>query len=597
MSRPLRPDQLQAGDRVRDFHVVRRLGVGGFSFVLLVEREGRRYSMKMAARAFSKEDEDQVDAWMRREVASLEWLEDSHLLPVLEWGRWPELESGHAYYVMPYVSGSTFHDWRWRERASLHRAVGVLCEALRPLESLHARGACHRDIKADNLLVREGDDAPFLIDFGAVHVPWARPLTEGLAPGTLYCQPPEAIAFLVSDAARKGERLPARPAADLYAVGVVLYETLTGCRPFSSRLSLEALLVTIAASPPLEPQLLAPGAPASLCALALRLLSKEPGQRPPSARALREELEWLRKEEGHTEAWLAPAAWPSAETRARLPDVDVLEPPPDVPPPVPEAAPPPGSARRTPDWRDYVALVVLGLGLLGLGWMLSRAVSAPPGEDGPRSELTEKGSPSVPSVSPTSRLCALLTSVLGASTVQLVGCATAPVRPDPGGYLARCSPEARATPVKLGLTPDENPSFLRSGTPASEYSIEDGGSLNLKPGPVTAVIVVEMKGQEVEMKVTGEAVTLPHRVYMQFDRLHLPDGSSLPICGVAVDGLSQYGIATYEKFPIPGARVDPARVDKSPGSVVLNDPRFETVLVGPEDYPVPRINLAPPDWR
>ena len=631
MSRPLTPEQLRAGDSVRDFHVVRRLGVGGFSFVLLVEREGQRYSMKIAARAFSKEDEDQVDAWMRREVGSLEWLEDSHLLPVLEWGRWPDLESGHAYYVTPYVAGSTFHDWRWRERASLHRAMGVLCEALKPLESLHARGVFHRDIKADNLLVREGDDVPFLIDFGAVYVPWARPLTEGLAPGTLYCQPPEAIAFLVSDAARKGERLPARPAADLYAVGVLLYETLTGCRPFNSRLSLEALLVTIAASPPLEPRLLAPGAPASLCALALRLMAKEPGQRPPSARAVREELERLRKEEGQTEAWLAPASWPSVETRARFPGVDVLEPPPDepapeepprpvappvpeaapapvpeaapapvpeaAPAPVPEAAPAPEAPRPALGWREVVALVALGLGLLGLGWMLSTGL---------RSEPTAKGPPPVPSFFPSepssastpapSRLCALLTSVLGV-TAQLVGCATMPVRPDPIGYLARCSPEARATPVKLGLTPDENPSYLRSGTPASEQSIEDGGSLNLKPGPVTAVILVEVKGQEVEMKVTGEAVTLPHRVYMQFDRLHLPDGSSLPICGVAVDDLHQYGIATYGKFPIPGSKVDPARVDPSPGSVVLNDPRFETVLVGPEDYPVPRIDLAPPDWR
>jgi serine/threonine-protein kinase len=92
-------------------------------------------------------------------------------------------------------------------------------------------------------------------------------------------------------------------------------------------------------------------------------------------------------------------------------------------------------------------------------------------------------------------------------------------------------------------------------------------------------------------------MTLPHRVYMWFDRLHLPDGTSLPICGVALDGLQQYGIPTYEKFPIPGAKVDPARVDKSPGSVVLNDPRFEMVLQGPEGYRVPRANWAPPDWR
>jgi hypothetical protein len=219
-----------------------------------------------------------------------------------------------------------------------------------------------------------------------------------------------------------------------------------------------------------------------------------------------------------------------------------------------------------------------------------------------------KGTQSVPSSPPAeaplplpaqgpSRLCALLTSVLGLATAQLAGCATTPVRPDPIGYLAGCSPEARATPVELGITPDEHGSFLETGTPVSDESIEDGGALNLRPGPVSASMLVEMKGQELYVKITGEAVTLPHRVYLQFDRLHLPDGSSRPICGVAVDDLHQYGIPTYAKLPIPGARVDPARVDASPGSVVLNDPRFETVLQGPQGYPVPRVGWAPPDWR
>jgi serine/threonine-protein kinase len=443
-----------------------------------------------------------------------------------------------------------------------------------------------------------------------------------LAPGTLYCQPPEAIAFLVSEAARLGSRLPARPAADLYAVGVLLYETLTNCRPFSPRLSLEELLVSIATTPPLEPQRLAPEAPASLCALTLRLLAKEPELRPSSARAVREELERLREREGHTSAWQAPARRPSesGEVKARFPDVDVLE---EAREELPESASPPPSVEAPPSalarwsWPGRVAALALGLGMLGLGWTLFHVAHVPPREEGPHAEATapaspvpsEKGTPSVPaphSTTPTtpfastpapSRLCVLLTSLLGASTAQLAGCATAPVRPDPIGYLRGCSPEARATPVQLGLTPEENPSYFDSGTPASDVSVYDGGSLNLKPGPVSATMYVEIKGQEVETKITGEAVTTPHRVYIQFDRLQLLDGTSLPICGVAVDTLHQYGLPTYAKLPMRGAKVDPAKVDKSPGSVVLNHPRFETVLVGPEGYPVPPIKLAPPDWR
>jgi serine/threonine-protein kinase len=614
---------------VRDFRIVRRLGVGGFAFVYQTERAGSSYSLKMAARPFSAEDEDQVDAWMRREVASLEHLEHPNLLPVLEWGRWPDPATGYAWFVTPYVSARTFHSWRWHERASLHRSISVLCEALKPLEVMHTHGMCHRDLKADNLLVRKGDEKPFLIDLGSVHLPCARTLTEGLAPGTLHCQPPEAISFLVSEAMHKGARLKAQPGADLYALGLLLYEILTNCRPFSTRLSLEQLLVAIATMPPREPGQLAPDAPASLCALTLRLLAKKPEHRPSSVRAMREELERLLQQEGHTDSWQVPARRPSecARLGESFPDVDVLEeireppsaPVPPPPPPPPTETPPAGHTRRARRRSRWLVTLALGLGLLGLGWTLLRVSTAPPREDGSRAEATapatpapsEKGTRSVPSSTPSdtrfrdasesaqppSRLCALLTSLLGTVAAQLAGCATAPVRPDPIRYLSSCSPEARATPVTLGIKPDEQSAFLKTGTPASDSSIEDGGALNLKPGPVTADMLVMMKGQEQYLKITGEAVTTPNRVYIQFDRLYLPDGTSMPICGVAVDDLHQYGIPTYAKLPIEGNKVDPAMVDKSPGSVVLNDPTFETVLQGPKGYYVPRVNLAPPDWR
>jgi serine/threonine-protein kinase len=620
MNPPLSPHQLRSGHRIRDFLIVRRLGVGGFSFVFLVERGGRRYSLKMAARPASKEDEDRVDEWMRREVASLEHLEHPQLLPVLEWGRWPDPEKGYTYFVTPYVRGNTFHVWRWGERVTLQRTVGVLCEFLKTLEVLHERGICHRDVKAENLLVREEDDTPFLIDFGTVHLPCARVLTDGLAPGTLHCQPPEAVLFLaslLSETPTRDSRLEARPAADLYAVGVLLYETLTNCRPFSTRVPLEQLLAAIASTPPLEPGRLAPGAPESLCGLTLRLLAKSPAQRPPSARAVREELERLLEEEGHTAPWQAPAPPPSECTRVRelFPEVDMLEAPQEEfpePEPEPEPSapprenPPPARAWWAGRRLRHFAVVALGLGVLGIGWMMLHVEPTAPAtpahsEKGTQPVPTSSHS-EVPETSPTpspagSRRCALLTSLLGAATTQLLGCATAAVRPDPIGYLASCSPEARATPARLGIKPDEHGTFLETGTPVSDESIEDGGALNLKPGPVTASMFVVMKGQELYLKITGEAVTTPNRVYIQLDRLYLSDGTAYPICGVAVDGKHQYGIPTYAKLPMHGAKVDPARVDKSPGSAVLNDPRFETVLQGPEGYYMPRVNMAPPDWR
>ncbi|MBM7119203.1 protein kinase domain-containing protein [Archangium primigenium] len=588
MNRPLHPNQLSIGHHVRDFRIVRRLGVGGYAFVFLVERASQLYVLKMAAQPASATDVDRVDAWMRREVLSLESLEHPHLLPVLEWGRWPEPVGGYGYFVMPYKAASTFHEWRWRERAALDRCMVVLCEHLKTLEALHARGVCHRDIKADNILVRREDDMPLLIDFGAAHLPWARPVTEGLAPGTLYCQPPEAIAFLVSDAARKGERLEARPSADLYAFGVLLYETLTNCRPFSTALTLDALLVTIATTSPLEPQRLAPGVPAELCALTMRLLAKKPEHRPPSARVVREELERLLREEGHGTSWKTPAQRPSecARLREQFPDVDRLE-------QTGEDSPDPSAQHRAGWPRERARRLLMRASglvlLLGLGWMILRVLGPP---------ITHnQGTSAMPSPSTPSRPCTWLTHVVGLSVAQLLGCATVPTRPDPEGYLARCSPEARATPAKLGLDPRENPTFLDVGTPASDLSVEDGGALNLKSGPVTATMYPKIKGVELETQITGEAVTTPVRVYIQFNRLRLPDGTTLPICGVAVDAIHQYGIPTYAKVPFDGNVVDPALVDKTPGSVVLNVPRFETVLQGPEGYPTPLIDLAPPGYR
>ncbi|HYO64607.1 MAG TPA: serine/threonine-protein kinase [Archangium sp.] len=623
MSTPLHPHQLRAGEMVRDFRVVRWLGAGGFSFVFLVERGGHRYFMKVAARPVSEKDADRVDDWLRREVTALDLLKHTHLLPVLEWGRWPEVETGYGYFVTPYVRGSTFHVWRWRERASLHQSVGLVCEYLEALQTLHVRGVCHRDIKADNLLVRQEDDKPVLIDFGAVHLPWARALTEGVAPGTLYCQPPEAVVFLVSEAFQPGSRLEARPAADLYAVGLLLYETLTNCRPFSTRLTLEQLLIAIGTAMPPDPRTFDPELPAGLCTLVMRLLAKAPADRPPSAWAVREELLRMRDEEGHTAVWQAPVRLPSecpwaGEVPAgmELLEEGMEEPPapeePSAPEPPPAPAgpasgggPPSGGARWT-GRRRVLVIVALLVGLLGIGWMLLRGVHPAPAP-------SEKGTHSVPSAPPSetssdsspawasSRVCRMLTGLLGLSAAQLAGCATVPARPDPIGYLARCSPEARATPVRLGIEPYEQPSFLETGTPASRRTIEDGGALNLKPGPVTAIMLAFVNGKEVEFKISGEAVTLPHRVYIQFDRIYPPEGEPLPICGVAVDDIHQYGIPTYAKLPIPGNaegdEVDPEKVDKSPGSVVLNDPRFETVLQGPEGYYVPRINFAPPGWR
>jgi serine/threonine-protein kinase len=615
MSPPQHPSQLRPGDHVREYRILRVLGGGGFSLVFLVEFHGVTYAMKMATTPASDAGPERVDGWMRREVVSLERIIHPHLLPVYEMGRWPDPRTGYSFYVTDYVPGVTFNVWRRRSGATPFEWVGVLCDVLRPLEVLHEHGVVHRDFKADNVLVREADGHPFLIDLGSVHLPGARPLTEGIAPGTLYCQPPEAVAFLFSPAALEPEsRLEAHPSADLYGVGVLLYEALTDQYPFDPKLPLNELLPTILHTTPPDPGQLNPRAPASLVALCLRLLAKEPQARPPSVRAVREELERLRTEEGHTEPWRTPA----------------VPLPPRGPPAQEEASAQPTSSREegkaekderaSPHrrWSRTLALLVLGGGLLlALGWMLLRgeqgvdswrasllaeptvSVLAPAvrAEGAPSMQFPHDTHSSQDALSPSpesSSLCRLLRAVLGSMAVaQFVGCATTPppVRPDPLDYLARCSTEARITPRTLGFQPYEDelgpdgylyPTFFETGTPASSQPISEGGPLNIRSGPILAAMRPLINGKEdQDFIVAGEAFVTPSRVYIEIDRIQLPDGSWLPLCGVAVEGIfnrNLFGVPTYAAEPTAVTPLDPALVDSRPGSAVLNHPRFETFV-------------------
>ncbi|ATB36542.1 hypothetical protein CYFUS_001957 [Cystobacter fuscus] len=600
MSKALHPNQLRPGDHVREYRLLRRLGVGGFSMVFLAERGRHYYALKVALQPASDADEDRVDGWLRREAVSLEHLVHPNLLPVHEWGRWPEPRTGYSFYVTDYVPGVTFIEWCRRGRVAPFEWVDVLCEVLRPLEAMHARGMCHRDIKADNVLVRDGDSRPFLIDFGAVHLPCAPPLTEGIAPGTMYCQPPEAIRFVMSQEAReKGARFEAHPSADLYAVGVLLYEALTGHHPFDPKLPVDQLLVAILTQPPVEPRLLNPEAPASLCSLAMRLLAKEPSRRPPSASAVREELQRLRAEEGQSPPWRTPgrafSGQESALVRGRA---------------VRGSAGRAGSSARERGprrWMKVFLVLMLGMGLLGWGgWLLLHAgggilprvestvpVSPRPAEQGVQPVPSPLSLPTHfaadTSAEVPSRACALLRVLLGTTLVQFVGCATAPtVRPDPSGYLKRCPPEAIETPQKLGFLPDYMyDSYIQPGPSVSSVSrrkpLTEGGGLNVKPGPITAHMY-PFEGEDSRyLVIAGQAVTTRMRVYIEFDRVQLPDGTWLPFCGAAVSTAEMvYGLLTREAFSFPNVLVDPALVDHGPGSVVLNDPQFMTAVEPPK---------------
>jgi serine/threonine-protein kinase len=610
MTKPFHPDLLQPGDMVRHYRVVRRLGSGGFAVVFLVEEGGRLYRLKMAVRPPGDEDEAREDERAFREAISLGHFRHPNLLEVRELGRWPQLEGGYFFHVTNYVPGSPFNTWRWETQAPLCRVVRVLSELALVLAELHERGVFHRDLKADNVLVGEGDDKPLLIDFGAVWLPGTYTLTRGLPPVTFHNMPPEVATFLREGEWERGAHFPARASADLYAFGALLYEALTDCHPFNPRLPAEMLLLAIELVPPAAPRQLDSRVPPALSELVMRLLAKEPEQRPPSASAVHEELVRMLEREGDTEAWTAPYAFASASTEA--PPVEA-RPEPSVdaassihtdggtPPPsgseaeVAAGAPEPGSGKREAGaprkgGKRGLAVVALVLLLLGIGWGVVRTVCASvlvgtcsgaastalvlPAPSDKGCDLLPRSTPK-PLSKPLALLCAVSAHVLA--------CVGAPVRPDVGGFLERCPPEARQTAVRLGF--EKRPfTSVELTTVTNAGRVEREGYRNVRSGPMEGWMYLPDGSIR---QVSGEAKVLPDRVYVQFDRIYLdgvyptPGRVPSPFCAVVVSerDRTRFGVLTYAASPDEGgAGVDPAQVEHGADTTVLNAPMVDTYV-------------------
>jgi len=159
-------------------------------------------------------------------------------------------------------------------------ALRIFCQVLRSLEVIHTHGIVHRDLKPQNLMFRE-DDSLALIDFGIArhHDATADPEAGAQAPafGTPYYMSPEQC-----------EGLPGDPRCDLYSAGTLLYEMLTGAKPYTGKTAVEVMAQHIGAPIPHLPSAIAVYQP-----LLERLLAKAPEDRYQDAGELANSLDKL----------------------------------------------------------------------------------------------------------------------------------------------------------------------------------------------------------------------------------------------------------------------------------------------------------------
>jgi YVTN family beta-propeller protein len=336
----IQPGDVFAGHRVEG--VAGRGGMGVVYRAVQLDLD-RTVALKLIAGALARDDEFRERfVGESRAAASID---HPNVIPIYYTGE----HEGRLYIVMRYVEGSDLRTAvRAEGRLDPGRAARIVAQVGAALDAAHARGLVHRDVKPANVLL-DAEDHAYLTDFGLtkrLHSSGGAPTRAGGWVGTLGYVAPEQI---------RGGRVDAR--TDVYALGCVLYQALTGVPPYQ-RDSDEATLWAHLNDPPPALAEHAPGVPGALDDVLRRALAKDPADRFPSAGDLgRAALAAAgERSSGGPERVVAVGAAAPADERETVASADQA-PTRQAPTAASPTALPPTGARSRPPWAWAAALV------------------------------------------------------------------------------------------------------------------------------------------------------------------------------------------------------------------------------------------------
>lgn len=264
-----------------DYELVQEIARGGMGVVYKARQVSlnRQVALKMIlAGDFSS---PAMVERFRTEAEAAARLEHPNIVPIYEIGE----QDGQHYFSMRFVEGGTLTHALAKGKPSAREAAELMVKVARALHHAHQRGIIHRDLKPGNILLDETGN-PHVTDFGlAKLLELERSLTQS---ATVLGTP----AYMAPEQAQ-GQMKKATTAVDVYSLGSILYELLTGRPPFLGRSALE-LLVQVRDREPPSPQSLVPSLSRDLTVICLKCLEKDPERRYGSAEALAEDLQrWL----------------------------------------------------------------------------------------------------------------------------------------------------------------------------------------------------------------------------------------------------------------------------------------------------------------
>ncbi|HZT94693.1 MAG TPA: Stk1 family PASTA domain-containing Ser/Thr kinase [Gaiellaceae bacterium] len=257
------------------YRIQRKLGAGGMADVYLAEDQelGRRVAIKILNGRHA--NDDQFIERFRREAKNAAALNHPNIVSIYDRG-----EAEHTYYIaMEFLDGRTLKELIVsRGAAPVNVAIEYARQILSALRFAHRHGIVHRDIKPHNVLV-DSDGRVKVTDFGIARAGTSQMTEAGSIVGTAQ--------YLSPEQARGGE---VDPRSDLYSLGVVLYELLTGKTPFDGETPVEIAMKHLSNAPK-PPSKLRPDVPRELDMVVMRALAKNPDDRYQSADEMEADLE------------------------------------------------------------------------------------------------------------------------------------------------------------------------------------------------------------------------------------------------------------------------------------------------------------------